>query len=222
MMEALKNLIWNLKMRFKRFPGSREYWETRYATGGNSGPGSYTRFAEYKAGIMNALIQEHGIRSAVEFGCGDGNQLSMIHYPQYLGLDVARTAVEDCRRKFAGDGTRSFAVYDAKTFGTSHPVPRADLGVSMDVLFHLVEEDVFETYLKHLFAASERIVVIYARDVDGAPTFHEHNRSFTGRIARLAPGWELNKRIESPFRSEARTPEEASNVADFFVFKKTA
>jgi SAM-dependent methyltransferase len=208
------------KMRNSKFAGSRAYWENRYATGGNSGPGSYARHADYKATVMNALLQKYSVGSAIEFGCGDGNQLAMIRYPRYIGLDVAGTAIENCRQKFKDDPTKSFALYEQGNFAPTSPNSHADMGVSLDVLFHLVEEEVYERYLRDLFAAADRIVVIYARDVDGPQVFHERNRSFTRRLAQLAPGWHLEEKIESPFRAEARDAEEAKNVADFFVFLK--
>lgn len=220
MMTTLKALLWKLKMRLGRFPGSQEYWEKRYAKGGNSGPGSYTEFAEYKAKVMNRLIAEHKVATAIEFGCGDGNQLAMIQYPNYHGLDVSLSAVERCKALFRSDHTKRFSLYRPMDFNPTDPLFRADLGVSMDVLFHLVEQDVFETYLTHLFASAERLVVIYARDVDGPPTFHERNRAFTKYIGTLAPGWRLKEHLPSPFKSKARTKTEAGNTAEFFVFAK--
>jgi hypothetical protein len=169
---------------------------------------------------VNAIIDRHAINSAIEFGCGDGNQLAMIHYPSYIGLDISPTAVAVCSRKFAADGTKAFRVYDPATFNPEEPGNRAHLGVSMDVLFHLVEEDVFLTYLKHLFAASDQYVVIYARDVDGPQYFHERNRSFTSRLSEVAPGWRLVEKMASPFHQEARDQAASENVADFFFFEK--
>ena len=57
---------------------SKEYWETRYKSGGNSGVGSYTKFAEFKASFVNLLIKKYNIESIIEFGVGDGNQLSKL------------------------------------------------------------------------------------------------------------------------------------------------
>jgi hypothetical protein len=35
------------------FRDSVSYWETRYASGGNSGLGSYSKFAHFKADVLN-------------------------------------------------------------------------------------------------------------------------------------------------------------------------
>ena len=64
------------------FPGSTKYWQERYATGGDSGVGSYEKFAEFKAEIVNAFVSTYGVTSVIEFGCGDGNQLRLATYQQ--------------------------------------------------------------------------------------------------------------------------------------------
>ncbi len=64
------------------FPGSESYWDQRYLSRGNSGVGSYGKFAEFKAEIVNDFVRENGIMSIVEYGCGDGNQLKSAAYPQ--------------------------------------------------------------------------------------------------------------------------------------------
>jgi hypothetical protein len=56
------------------FSSSGNYWEERYSQGGNSGSGSYAKFAEFKAEVLNDLVQQNAIRSVIELGCGDGNQ----------------------------------------------------------------------------------------------------------------------------------------------------
>ena len=92
----------------KPFLGSRTYWEERYAGGGNSGVGSYSKFAEFKAEVLNDFIVSNSVGSVIEFGCGDGNQLSLANYPRYLGFDVSATAIDLCHAPFAGDESKSF------------------------------------------------------------------------------------------------------------------
>ena len=85
------------------FRGSARYWERNYARGGTSGPGSYNALAEAKAAFLNDFVRTRQVRSVIEFGCGDGHQLSLADYPAYIGLDVSRSAIELCKRRFAGD-----------------------------------------------------------------------------------------------------------------------
>src|ERR1041385_8036217 len=88
------------RVRFRQKGGSAQYWEARYREGGNSGDGSYGRLASFKAQVLNDFVARNQIRSVVEFGCGDGNQLSLAQYPKYLGLDVSPTAVLNCAARF--------------------------------------------------------------------------------------------------------------------------
>jgi hypothetical protein len=90
------------------FRGSATYWEQNYARGGTSGPGSYGHLALGKAAFLNTFVREHDVRSVIEFGCGDGAQLSLADYPSYVGLEVSRSAIARCRHPFAGDAAKSF------------------------------------------------------------------------------------------------------------------
>ena len=92
------------------FPGSQAYWEGRYAGGGTSGAGSYGALAEFKAELLNAFVKDKSVKSVIEFGCGDGHQLSLASYPKYIGLDVSKTAIELCTERFRDDSDKRFAL----------------------------------------------------------------------------------------------------------------
>ena len=96
-----------VKLKQVLFPGSAEYWEKRYASGGSSGKGSYGRLSEFKAEVINNFVSKHGVESVIEFGCGDGNQLKLAKYPAYVGLDVSEKAVALCKEKFNNDISKS-------------------------------------------------------------------------------------------------------------------
>jgi hypothetical protein len=63
---------------------SGEFWNNLYYNNGNSGTGSYNKLAEFKAEVVNNLLLEKNIETTIEFGCGDGNQLSLIKYNYYV------------------------------------------------------------------------------------------------------------------------------------------
>lgn len=92
----------------KPFPGSNRYWEERYASGRNSGAGSYKKLAEFKAEIVNSFVTRHNVTSVIEFGCGDGNQLELANYHRYLGLDVSETVISLCKQRFSSDTSKTF------------------------------------------------------------------------------------------------------------------
>jgi SAM-dependent methyltransferase len=172
---------------------SAHFWEGSYAQGGTSGHGSYGALAEDKGRYLNELVRERAVRSVIEFGCGDGNQLSLAEYPSYVGLDVSRTAIELCQRRFRDDPAKSFFLYDGSCFTDRTGVFSADLALSLDVLYHLTEDAVFETYLRHLFAAAGKLVVIYSTDMElGGTAPHVRHRRFTPWVAANCPDWSLS------------------------------
>jgi SAM-dependent methyltransferase len=138
------------------FPGSRQYWIERYEGGRTSGAGSYNELAQFKAEIINGFVAKHGVGSVIEFGCGDGNQLGLADYPVYTGLDISPRAVEMCRNIFANDANKHFLLMEEYQGQT------ARLALSLDVIYHLVEGNVFESHMRTLFGAGESFVIIYS------------------------------------------------------------
>ena len=199
------------------FPGSAAYWEKRYQTGGNSGVGSYGFFAEFKAEVLNDFVATRKIKRVIEFGCGDGNQLTLARYPDYLGFDVSRTAISQCEKLFASDRTKAFRSLQDYHGDT------ADLTLSLDVLYHLVEDSVFERYMRQLFEASTRFVIIYASDTDENPpdrVEHVRHRKFTRWIQQNLPAWKLVEHL--PNRYPYQGDHHKGSFADLFIYGKGA
>lgn len=197
-------------IRRLRYPGARLYWERRYAAGGDSGPGSAGRLAACKAETVNRFVREQGIGSVVEFGCGDGRQLRLAGYPAYTGLDISESAVERCRSLFASDPSKRFETYHPEDFD---PLDfQADMALSMEVIFHLTEEDTYNLYMRHLFAAARHWVVIFSSDTADAMEGmfpHFRQRRFSDDVP---PGWSLYGRLPNPHSD--------ISVSEFFFFKK--
>ena len=78
------------RRRIARFSTSSRYWEERYQIGRDSGTGSRGRLAFFKANVVNDLVREEAIHTGIEFGCGDGQQLSLLEIDRYTGLDVSK------------------------------------------------------------------------------------------------------------------------------------
>jgi SAM-dependent methyltransferase len=213
---ALRDFLGRMFGKPRNF-SSRQYWIERYALGGNSGAGSYERFAEHKARVLNDLVARHGIGSVIEFGCGDGNQLRYARYPAYLGLDISPLAIARCRELFAGDATKRFELLDM-------PDPeQADLALSLDVIYHLVEDRVFDDYMRRLFASARRFVAIYSSDSDavsGPAAPHVRHRRFSAWIASNAPGWVLHERIPNEFPYDGNPL--TSTFAEFHIYRAAA
>ena len=195
------------------FGGSARYWERNYARGGTSGAGSYDALAQGKAVFLNDFVRTRDIGSVIEFGCGDGNQLSLADYPSYIGLDVSRTAIELCQHRFASDPAKSFFLYDGACFTDRAGLFTADLAISLDVIYHLTEVAVFETYLAHLFAAGTRYVIIYSTDQEIPGTApHVRHRQFSLWVEAHVLGWRLLEVTPGPNPGPGR--------ADFFIYER--
>lgn len=199
----------------KRF-SSGDYWEGRYRAGGNSGAGSYNRLARYKADVLNAFVAEHAIGSVIEFGSGDGAQLKLADYPYYIGVDVSLTALELTRREFAGDPTKRFVHSDDLTADD-----RADLSLSLDVIYHLIEDQVFERYMAQLFDAARRFTVIYSSNSDRkSEAVHVRHRKFTDWIERERPEFRLIEQRKNDFPEEPG--DDDTSFADFYFYERTS
>lgn len=203
--------------RFVNFENSAQYWEDRYNVGGNSGAGSYGRLAEHKAEFLNRFVYENKIESVVEFGCGDGAQLGLAKYPNYIGFDVSRTAVEHCRAKFGDKNGFNFYLVNSTEFDR---LETKELAMSLDVIYHLVEDDVFDKYMRKLFQSSCKFVAIFAYDFDKIyPTGHERGREFSKWIETEAANWSLKFKVQNPYPYDPQNPKNTSQ-SNFFVYER--
>jgi hypothetical protein len=199
-----------------QFSSSAQYWEDRYLLGGNSGAGSYGRLAEFKARTINKFVEDHGVRSIIEFGSGDGAQLNLAHYPGYTGVDVSSRAVELCRDKFRDDPSKRFILASSPEATAA----RAELAMSLDVIYHLVEDSVFDQYMTRLVSAAEKFVCIYSSNAARvSPDKHVRHRVFTDWMTKNAPAWKLLSKVDNPFPEDPGKPDETS-WADFYFYHK--
>lgn len=165
-----------------------EYWKLQYQSGRNSGPGSYNQFAEFKAEILNRFIENNDIQTLIEYGCGDGNQLKLAEYSSYIGFDVSSEAISRCNSIFPNDKRKTFKLVD------DYSGEKAQLTLSLDVIYHLIEDDVFMEYMERLFNSSERFVIIYSSNTDenqDNQAAHVKHRRFSAWVKKNQPQWKL-------------------------------
>ena len=210
----MKTFLKNLFSKKKKF-SSMNYWESRYSGGSNSGDGSYGRLADFKAQFLNQFIIENKIETAIEFGCGDGNQLSLINYSKYLGLDVSASTIKMCIEKFKDDSSKSFMLYETNCFINNNFI-QAELTLSLDVLYHIVEENLFIKYLKDLFATSSQHVIIYSTNFNKNESTHVLHREFLNLVKKEFPHFGFVKEVANPFPGNGHQESEAN----FFLFKR--
>jgi SAM-dependent methyltransferase len=197
------------------FQSSATYWENRYASGGDSGPGSRHHLAQFKADFLNDFVRQNRIETIIEYGCGDGCQLNLADYPQYLGLDISKTAIRICRNLFEGDQSKHFKHME------NYAGEVADLVLSLDVIYHLVEDEVYNAYMDKLFASARQFVIIYSSNFeqnDLEIISHIRHRKFTEWIADRCQGWRLYVHVPNLYKDNGNFHESSS--ADFFVYQR--
>lgn len=204
-----------MNLRRRATFSSSEYWNDRYINGGTSGAGSYEHLAEFKARILNKFVSENEVKTVIEFGFGDGNQLLLSKYESYTGYDVSEKAVEVCRRRFSNDQTKEFYLVSEWKNET------ADLVLSLDVIYHLVENEVYNKYMSDVFTASSKYVVIYASNTEENnknQSIHVRHRKFTKWIADNAPNWELINKISNEYPIDKYG--DRGSFSDFYFYRK--
>ena len=192
------------------------YWERRYAGGGNSGVGSYGRLAEFKAEVVNRLIREHGLKHIVDWGFGDGNQLKLFVVDRYTGIDVSRTAVQRAQQEWEGDAAKRFL------HSTELPLrDQGDLALSFDVLYHLIEDSVFNQYMNNLLESSSDCVLIYSsnKKAEKIEGHHVMDREFTSWMEEHGRQFELVEKIKNRYPYDPHDPENTSS-ADFWLYRR--
>lgn len=98
---------------------------------------------------------------------------------------------------------------------------KAEVVMSLNVIYHLIEDNVYHNYMRHLFNLSSQYVIIYAFDSDKPNSYGPHvkPRKFTKWIHSEIPEFKLIKHIPNKFPFDKNKPKTTS-FADFYVYKK--
>lgn len=187
---------------------SKQYWIDRYERNrGNSGAGSYGVYAIYKAEIINKFVLDNDIETVCELGCGDGNQTSLFNFKQYFGYDVSSFVINENKKRFGITKTNYFFSDNINDFTSM----KYDLTLSLDVIYHLMEENVYNEYMAQLFDLSKKYVIIYSPNKDVVLS-GAHNR-FREFLPDVPKNFILLEKIDNPLKG-------ADTQSDFFIFEK--
>ena len=207
----------------KKYFDVATYWEKRYLSGRNSGSGSYANLARFKARFLNRLVVQEEIKSVIELGCGDGAQLSLANYPEYVGFDVSPKAIDQCKKRYSNDKTKAFHIYADKVDLDEY---QSELVLSLDVIYHLSNDSVYDSYLRDLFSLSNKYVVIFSNSTE---SYHQgvNERSEYVRfrdviydVQNRFPQWALIRAEPNDYPFNPCSPDSTS-FADFYVFEKS-
>lgn len=115
-------------------------------------------------------------------------------------------------KRFKNDKTKSFFLYNPKYFRDSNSIFKADLALSLDVIYHLIEYNIFKIYMEHLFLSSDKFVIIYSSDFNTNQKYHVRHRQFSKWIRDNLPEWKLINKIKNRYPNESHS--------EFFIYKK--
>ena len=142
--------------------------------------------------------------------------MKLLNAKNYTGVDVSKTVLDIARRKFGNEPGKSFVLMDK--FKTEHG--KYDAAMSLDVLYHLTEDHVFEEYMASLFECAEKHVIIYSSNKEmHTVDSHVRHRKFSDWIARNADKWHLIHEEKNPYQFDWKDPENTS-FADFYIYQK--
>lgn len=134
----------------RRFPGmggAKEVFRHHYETNewgdaeSASGPGSTLQYTENIRKVIPQMVEELGVRTILDAPCGDYNWFGAIKWNvpiSYVGGDIVEPLIERNRARYGTERT-TFITLDI----VNDALPKADLWLCRDCLFHLSERDVF-------------------------------------------------------------------------------
>jgi len=193
-----------------------KFWEKHYQKGGESGRSSTLHFGEFKIEIINNFIKQYNIESLIDYGCGDGVLISHFNVKKYVGLDISDFIVNQCKEMFKYDNSKQFYTYKDDYNNIKY-----NLSLSLDVICHLKEDNIYKQYLDDLFNSSSKYIIIYssnhndlipANKTNSSSSFH---RNFTKDIEEFYPNCKLIKTIPQKYPSN-----KVLTKFDYYIYEK--
>lgn len=216
-LDGIKNFVRKILKRYPFDPmgyvfDSDYYWEERYRNGGNSGPGSYGRLALFKANIINNFIVDNKITDVIEFGCGDGSQLKLYNFTNYIGFEVSQTILSKLR-------TMNFPSSYIFKHTREYCGEKATLSLSIDVIFYLIDNKNYSQYINRLFYSSTKYVIIYSQNGISKNIYNNLKpRKFTDYVDKNIKDFELIEIIHNQYKEDSNDPLNPS-CCDFYIYK---
>lgn len=139
----------------------RTYWEARYASGGNSGAGSYGPEGQWKTEQVRYAAVKHAVESILDLGSGDGAMADSLFraLPKvaYRGVDIAPSAVARCKKDAPPNATFEVGDFTDPDFSGE-----ADLVLCLDVLFHLHDQEAHDAATAAILRSFRKVAVVAA------------------------------------------------------------
>jgi hypothetical protein len=131
----------------------KNYWDSLYLSGGTSGEGSIGFLRSWKWRVIQKFSQT--VDDVVDVGCGDLSFWEGRTCSRYVGIDISPAVLE---RDKLTHPQWSFIVSGSDVFqeGLS-----AHIVLCMDILFHILDDEVYRKTLKNVTRYSKKWIFIY-------------------------------------------------------------
>lgn len=131
------------------------YWDQHYGEGGISGEGSIGDYRNWKWQIIKKYTDNsENLGSVIDVGCGDISFWQGKTCQDYLGIDISKTIVEKNQAKRP---EWTFVCDSADV----HKDIKADYVFCFDILFHIMDDNMYEKILKNIISYSRNMIFIY-------------------------------------------------------------
>jgi hypothetical protein len=155
-----------------------------------SGKGSTLAYTAPLRPALEALFMKLGVKTLLDAPCGDFNWMSHVNLSgiRYTGLDIIEDVIAQNIARHAREG-REFRVADIRM----DPLPRADLMLCRDCMFHLGFADIW------------RVLDNFARS--GTPRILMTHHTVPANIDLPEGGYQSRNFLEAPFFLPRPAPE---------------
>jgi len=195
--------------RFLDRAKSVEYWEKRYREGGKSGRGSVGASREWKWSIIRKHVTL--VDDVVDVGCGDLSFWEGRTCERYFGVDISPYII---KRNAEKRPDWAFIAWPAE-----RRLPlRGRVVLCLDVLFHILDDEVATKIMDNLCEYSSEWVVIHAwwRNPFEGKVNDELYQAYRPLDKALFTGRGFDCVEEAP------APEEVNPYGAMYIFRKKA
>ena len=193
---------------FNPFKSSKDYWEKWYKKNRDLISPEQLNSTEYKTQVVNDWLKHYNIDSVIDLGCGIGNYIDVFNGFNYMGYDVSETAIKICQNKYGNEQSKTFKVIEKIVN------EKSNMTMSIDVIYYLVEDDVFVKYMNNLFNSSQRYVMIYS-------TNHNHYNDLIPHIKhRQFTDWVKKHKKEFVMINHLKNDSIGIAQCEFYLFEK--
>ena len=130
------------------------YWDNKESF---SGPGSTLENTKNLRNILNKIIKKYKIKSILDAPCGDCNWIQLVvkkNNVKYIGIDIVKECILKNKSRF---NSKKFNFKELDI--TKDKLPKSDLFICRDFMFHLSFEDNMR-FLKNIKNLKCRYILI--------------------------------------------------------------